>query len=102
MTQHKNTSNPPISGGHTSAIRHTPPLYVSEVIEADGQTYFLPIGHGCVEGSFVGRISLQTAKGDFIVTREPLNQPIPPQSVSRNHEQIMQQLMDAEDEAMLC
>lgn len=101
MTQHKSTSNPHTSNAHTSEIRHAPPLYVSEVIEADGQTYFLPIGNGYIEGIFVGRISLQTAKGDFIVTRQPINQPIPAASTSRNHAHIMQQLMDAEDEEML-
>lgn len=77
------------------------PLYVSEVIEADGETYFLPIGHGIVEGAFKGRMSLQTVKGDFIVTHEPPFPPIFSHSFSHAHDHIMQQLIEAEDDAMM-
>ncbi len=69
------------------------PLYVNEVIEIEGETYFLPIGHAHVEGCFAGRMALQTVKGDFLVTHHPLSQPI-----SQKHLQLMQDFIESEDE----
>lgn len=52
------------------------PLYVAELMTIENQQYALHVGEATMEGTFKGRMKVNTLNHEYIITEEPIGESI--------------------------